>query len=149
MREFNDGIKRIIEKFSYSFLIVQQNEKVICTCVDFTTKQADPHCPKCLGTGHKIKIKKIRGASEDSKGSFRLSGNSDTAVMTVFYIDAKYPVYDKNVIVDGDEVYMVNRLERKKTTNKELVYYKVYCNPKKTNTKSFLKNFNRIVNGGS
>lgn len=149
MREFNNGIKRIIEKFSYDFFIVQQDFKVKCTCIDFTTKQADPLCPKCLGTGGKIKIKKMRGASSDSSGSFKISGVSESATMTIFYIDAKYPVFEGNIIVDGDDTFMVHRLERKKTTNKEMVYYKAFCNIKKVHSTAFMKNFNRIVKGGN
>lgn len=44
--------------------------------------------------------------------------------MSLFYIDAKYPVFEQNVIVDDDDVFIIYCTEKKKTANKELVYYK-------------------------
>lgn len=148
MREFNENIKKIIEKFSYNFYVVQQDFRVMCTCVDFSTKQPSPLCPKCLGTGRKVRIKEIRGASEDRKGSFRNMGMDEQTLATVYYIDAKYPVFEQNLIVDEDEVYIIHRLEKKKTANKETVYYQAMAHFKKSHNKEFLKNFNRVVKGG-
>ncbi|MED1125327.1 hypothetical protein [Bacillus atrophaeus] len=145
MREFNENIKKILQKFSYDLFIVQQDFDVKCTCLDYTSKQPDPFCPKCLSTGSKIKIKKIQGASSDTKGTFRNLGVNESSLTVIYYIDAKYPVYERNVIVDEDEVYVIHRLERKRTANKETVYQKVYATYKKSNVKAFLKNFDRVV----
>lgn len=148
MKQFNDNIKRIIEKLAYDFYIVQQYFNIKCSCVNFTTKQPAPACPKCLGTGHKIKIKKIRGASQDDKGSFRNLSFNESAFMTSYYVDAKYPMFEQNIIVDNNEVFIVHRIEEKKTANREIVYRKAYGVPKKTHRKEFLSNFYRIVKGG-
>lgn len=148
MKHFNDNIKRIIEKFAYDFYIVQQDFNIMCTCIEFSTKQPNPACPKCLGTGRKIKIKKIRGASEDDKGSFRNMSLNESSFMRSYYIDAKYPIYEQNIIVDNDEVLIAHRIEEKKTANREIVYRKAFMNKKKSHTKEFLRNFYRVVKGG-
>jgi hypothetical protein len=145
MRAFNNNIKRIIEKFSYDFFVIQQDFNIDCSCKNFTTKQADPTCPKCLGTGHKIKVKKIRGASEDRKATFRNSGLDEQTLAYHYYIDAKYPISEQNIIVDGDEVMIAYRIEKKKTANREHVYTKVAAHKKKSDIKIFMKNFSKIV----
>lgn len=147
MIALNEGIRAIIDQFSYEFYVVQQDFHISCSCVDFTTKQPDPACPKCLGTGHKVKIKKIKGASEDQKGSFRNIGIDERTTAVTYFITSKYPIYEKNIIVDEDDVLIVHRLEKKKSTNKEVVYYKVYAHYKKSNVKEFLENFYKVIRG--
>ncbi len=143
MKEFNEGIKKIIEKFAYEFFVVQQDFKIKCTCVNFTTKQAEPACEKCLGLGNKIKIKKIKGASEDRKGTFRNAAVMEANIAFTYFIDAKYPIFENNIIIDGEEVLKVYRVEKKKTP--EAVYTQCYAVHKKTNPKLLMKNFNKII----
>lgn len=143
MISFNQAIKNIIAKFSYPFYVVQQDFKVKCVCVDHTTKQGKSTCEKCLGLGHKIKIKKIRGASEDKRGTFRNRGLEERSTVASYFIDSKYPICRDNVIVDGEDVFTVYRLENKKTP--ESVYNHCYAVPKKNDVKIFLENFNKIT----
>lgn len=145
MKEFNDSVKKIIEKLSYEFYVVQQFFKIDCPCMNFATKQADPSCKLCLGLGKKIKIKKIKGASEDKKANFRNEGLNETSTSVSYYIDAKYNIYEKNMIVDDGKAYVVYRLEEKKTAKREIVYRLCLAQPKKSSNEIFMKNFNNII----
>lgn len=147
MKIFNSNIKKVLEKLSYDFYVVQQDFRIKCPCVDATSKEADPNCPKCLSTGHKIKIRKIRGASQDKKVTFRNNALNEQSLSINYYINAKYPVYERNLIIDEDDVFHIYRIEKKHTANKELVYYKAAVHSKKANSRIILKNFRNIVKG--
>lgn len=147
MKVFNESIKSIIEKFSYDFHIVQQDTSKPCACVDFTTKQPDPGCKKCLGMGYKVVIRKIRGSSQDSQGSFRNAGIEERVLATSYFIDAKYPVFQENIIVDNGKPLIVHRIEEKRTANREPVYRKVYAVNKKGNPTIFMKHFSEVIKG--
>ena len=147
MKAFNNGIKKVIHKFEYPFYIVQQDFNIDCVCKDYTTKQGNPTCKKCLGLGHKIKIKQIRGASQDRRGTFKNTGLMENSLSTVYYIDSKYTVFEDNIIVDDNEVFVIYRLERKKSSNKEEIYRKILAHYLKGNPKLFLKNFKELIKG--
>ena len=55
MERFDNKIHEAIEKWSYPIWFILKDEDIICPCVDFTTKQANPNCPKCFSTGRKVK----------------------------------------------------------------------------------------------
>lgn len=148
MKKLNDGIKEIIEMFSYPFYIVQQDKSFKCTCTNPTTGQADGTCPLCLGTGYKIQIRKIKGVSFDSKASFRDQGLDEQTLSCTYYVDAKYPIFKDNLIIDNNNVRYVYRTEYKYSSNKEMVYIKASVHEKKTNPKKILENFYRLIGGG-
>lgn len=143
MENFNKSIKRIIKKFEYDFFLIQQDFEVKCSCHDFSTKQGVPSCEKCLGTGYKIKIRKIRGASEDRKITYRNLGLEERSVGYTYFIDEKYPIYEDNIIVDKDLVLVAYRVERSKTN--EPVYSKCLAVQKKSDSKMLLRMFKKIV----
>lgn len=141
----DNGIKKIIETFQYDMYVVHVDPNIDCACKNFTTKQGDPNHKLCLGTGQKIKIKKIKGASQESSSSFRNTDTSEAGSAMVYYIDAKYHINQNDIIVDHDDVFVAHRVERKKSTEREFVYQKCICINKKTDVQVFLKNFNEIV----
>lgn len=143
MNKFNQSIKNIIKKFEYEFFVIQQNFEVRCTCHDFSTKQGEPSCKKCLGTGYKIKIKKIKGASEDRKITYRNLALEERSVAYTYFIDEKYPIYEDNIIVDGELALVAYRVERSKTT--EAVYSKCLAVQKKSDSNLLLRMFKDIV----
>lgn len=70
---FHDKIRKTIEECSYKFFIVIPDLERACTCTCHSTKTANPKCKKCLGTGYRITIKTIEGASdEEVKGGATL-----------------------------------------------------------------------------
>jgi hypothetical protein len=139
------GIQKMIEKFSYDFYAVNIDQQIDCVCKDFTTKQGSASCKLCLGTGQKIKIRKIKGASQESSSSFRSQGNDEKSLATIYYVSAKYQLDEMDLIVDSDNIFIVHRMEKKKGTSRDYVFKRCSCINKKTDVQVFLKNFNEIV----
>lgn len=109
-QSFANNILAMIERCSSNFFLIAPNQSIQCSCVDHTTKQSDPSCKKCLGTGYKIKITKIRGACyEQMKGGATLSSKTSRITRT-YYIDNKYTIHENDFIVDNNEIYYVYRL---------------------------------------
>lgn len=147
MKWLKEGVERVIREFMYPFYVVQQDFSVTCSCV-YMSKHADPACKKCLGTGYQITIRKAKGYSEDIMKSVRQSYASEPIISAEYYVLSKYPLHSKNIIVDGDEAFIVHEQERLKSTEKTEVYQLCYTYPKKTDPKIFMQNFNEVMQKG-
>lgn len=143
---FNKAVLKIIDMMSHPFFIVQQDFDVKCTCVTDTTVHADPACPRCLGTGFKIKIREIDGASQDTDIPAAMRAGMEIIIARNYYVPAKWGGFKKdNIIVDGDKVLFVYQPWEGRSFKNELVYHKLISITKKLDTKVFLQNFNAIV----
>lgn len=142
--KFNKGILDIIKTFSYEFYIISRNLDIQCTCVSHATKQADINCNKCLGTGYKIIIKKIRGAAQDTQlpATFR-GGNF--LVARNYYIPINETLIEDDLIVDNDSVFMVYEYQHNIGIKGTIPYKKISATKKKFDTKTFFSNFNKII----
>jgi hypothetical protein len=146
MDGFNEGVLNIINKLSYEFFVIKRNNSVKCTCIDFTTKEADPTCKKCLGTGNKITIKKIKGASQMTDLASSMRPNGGLMLARFYYIDFKELVMeDGDIIIDNNQVYYAYQIQSYKSFSGTDVYQKCLFCVKKEDTKILLKNFNEIV----
>lgn len=141
---FNKGILDIIKTCSYEFYIINRNLDIQCTCVSHATKQADATCGKCLGTGYKITIKKIRGAAQDSQlpatfrgGNFLIARN--------YYIPSTEKLLEEDLIVDNGSVFMAFEYQENISIKGTIPYRKISATKKKFDTKTFFSNFNRII----
>lgn len=150
MKPFDSNILKVLAKCSYGMFVVQQEFNIDCTCVDFTTKQPKDSCEKCLGTGKKIKIKKISGVSQNNKTAFRGTGvgTGEIATTSKYYTKSDYRIYPENIIVNDTDVDVVQRVDAMRSDNVNPVYYVCEANPKKTNVQVFLRNFNKIIGRG-
>ena len=72
-------------------------------------------------------------------------GIGEQASTSVFYMKADAKILVDNIIVDGDEVDVIQRVEAKRSDKHQPVYYRCEANPKKANTKLFLSLFNKII----
>ena len=105
--QFGLNILGIIEKMSYDFYLIKPNARVQCKCVDYATKQADPACPLCLGTGCKIIIKVIHGASVDTNIASTANQSGNTVIARNYYVKMSCDIGYDDIIVDDGEVYYV------------------------------------------
>lgn len=145
MDSFNDNILKIIEKFSYKFFVVIADHKVKCTCLSGGSAQADPACKRCLGTGYKIKIKEVEGASQGSGAPKTIRGSGGFLIARNYYMKSGTNLSLDDIIVDGDDVWFIYQSEDKTSFHGEKVYKKYTAISKKTDVPIFLENFNKIV----
>lgn len=124
---------------------VRRDDRVRCVCIDSTSKQPFPGCPKCLGTGRKIEIRKVRAARQNSKVSFRGAGVSETASGSVYYLKVDAAPREGDLFVDGSDVDVVQRCDVKRSDDRLPIYFRCETVPQKSNKTLFLQNFREIV----
>ena len=143
MKRFDENIIALIDMLEYDMWIVTQDSHIDCPCKNFDTKQGKRHCPYCFGTGHKVKIKKIKGVRQPLTDSVR-----DVRVdyeHGVFFLKNIYDLKEKDFIVWHDEIEEVTFVERHCSDAQKPVYYRIETTKKKSDTEFFLKNFCRLI----
>lgn len=142
---FNKGIYKVIEKMEHDMYLVKTIKTIKCSCIHPDTKQPKIECKKCLGTGHKIKIKKIRAAHDESDISSARRSSSNTSIDRYFYIKHFYDVQKEDLIVDENEVYTVYKNERLTAFAGEELYDRCLCPITKAKHDIVLQNFKEIM----
>lgn len=145
MNSFDKNILNIIEKFSYKFFVVIRDLNVKCTCLSHGSTQADPACKRCLGTGYKIKIKEIEGASQESNVPETIRPSGGFIIARNYYIKEGTRLKLDDLIIDGDEAWTIYQANNNTSFKGNDVYRKYATIPKKSDTTIFLKNFNEMV----
>lgn len=145
MDSFDQNILAIIEKLAYPFFLVRQNLSIKCTCTKAGTGQPLSGCPRCLGTGFKIKIVEIRGASQESTMPTTMREGSGFVIAKSYYVSHDYPIAKDNIIVDGDQCYFVYQKNDLTSFHGNKVYQKCLGMAKKTDVEQFMSAFNKIV----
>ncbi len=145
---FNRKIRKIIHKLEYKMYVVIRDKTMACPCRD-NNNTPDPGCPKCLGTGNKIKVKCITGVMEPDEVSLRLEGQQQAAPSNYYYFDAdkvsKEAVDAGNIIVREDEADILQGAKKYRSDSNKVIYYYTEAVPMKSNIKLFLKNFYNLV----
>lgn len=144
---FNKGILDMIEMHEYEFFTIKKDISIRCTCVSHETSQANVACPKCLGMGYKITIRKIRGAAQDTKlpPTFR---SDKFLVAKNYYIPSKYILDKEDLIVDRDKAFQIFECQEMIGLKGTIPYKKFTTVRKQYDEKIFLKNFYNIINRG-
>nr|DAV25227.1 MAG TPA: hypothetical protein [Caudoviricetes sp.] len=142
--KLNNKILDMIERHSYEMYYITRNLKVKCTCITHETKQADPMCPKCLGTGYKITIRKIKAAAQDTKlpPTFR---SDKFIVARNFFLNKSIDCKEDDIIVDNDNAYIVLEIQELLSLEGTIPYRKISGVKKKFDTTKFMDNFNNII----
>lgn len=145
---FNRNIKAIIKKLAFPMYVVIPDKRYVCTCRDHNN-QPDPACEKCLGTGYRIRIRKITAAMEPDDVTARIQGASQKIASNYYYFDADVvpaeAVQSDNLIVRDDEVDILLSPKKYRSDSNKVIYY--YCEAvnKKHNFGLFLQNFRKLV----
>lgn len=146
--EWNRMVEQIIEGFSTDLYHIALDKSFKCTCYPPQTSShvgADPKCPRCLGTGYKIKIRKITGAYQQTDIPNTTKENVNFSMGVDFYIKEKYKVRRDDIIVTEDSVYVAREVKRLRSFNSKEIYAKINSTSKKYNMDIFYKNFLKIV----
>ena len=146
---FNRGIRGIIHLLQFPMYIVIRNMKYSCPCVD-RSDTADPNCPLCLGTGYKIKIRKILGALQPDTDSFRIT-EKKSVVMNQYFFDSENVTNEMmqhdNIIVRDNEVDILDQPKEFRSDSNDVIYYYANAQGKKVYKEEFLRNFWKLVKG--
>ena len=146
MRYFDENILALFDLLEYDMYIVQPDPKIDCVCRNYETKQGDPMCPRCLGTGHKIKIRKIKGVRQPDDNTNK--GNKVTTEECWYFFRNQYQVHAGDLIVWNNRIEKIVKVERYCSDSNMPVYYHCDAVRKKTDTRPFLVNFYRAIRGG-
>lgn len=142
---YHQMIQKVIDECSYKFYQIIPDINIECPCVDHPSKQADPECTKCLGTGYRITIKMIYGAANDEmKGSTSL-GLESSRVIKEYFVSKRFDVHPDDVFVDGEDLYYVFRIEKLKGLNGTHTHNEVTCVKRTNDSQKALKNFYKII----
>lgn len=143
---FAGGILYILKQFAYDMYIISIDKSMICTCVsDIENKNPNLECKKCLGTGYRIRIKKVKGANRTGKSSFRTYGVSENGTTNIFYFSGKYPIKENDLIVENNNMYIVERCNKETGAENKVIYYRAEANPVKQYPTVRISNFNEII----
>ena len=147
MHKMDEPIRGVIRKLWYPVWFIIKDESVDCTCVDFTTKQADCRCKKCLGLGKKIHLVRVRAAHQVDDLSIRGAGlgYSEKDVDSNYYTLDEVKAHESDLVVDGNEVDVIQRVYPERSNESDPVYYKYAATPKKNNYDAFLKLFREVL----
>lgn len=127
----------------YDMWVVIPDKHIDCPCKNFETKQANAFCPNCLGTGYKIKIRKIKGVRQPTTMSAQgMQFNVETGV---YFFRTDYDLKEGDIIIWDDEVDEVTRTDRFCSDAQKPVYFRCDTKPKKTNIDRFLDIFYRVI----
>lgn len=146
-RTLNKGIMNIIDMYANDQYVVNRDENVRCTCTEHSTSQADIHCPRCLGTGYKITIRKIKVATQDTKlPSTSFKGNS-LIVTRNFFVPRKYLIQKDDIIVSYGIPFFVVEIQEMFSLEGSIPYNKATAIKKQFDANIFMSNFKNIITG--
>lgn len=137
--------QEVIDNWDYTFWVVKQIPNTKCKCIYNTTKQPDLNCPLCLGTGSKIKIYKVRGASRETKEFEALRAEFPTLTPKIFYIKSKLFIDYQDLIIDKESIYTVYATQFHRGLNGEFKFTRCVCPTVKFNRYGILKNFRKLL----
>lgn len=144
MQPFDTKIHKVINKFSYPVWFIVKDPKILCPCVDFTTKVPDRNCTKCFGLGTKIKIYHVKAARSYNK-DIRLRGVgigfNEIDPGNVYYTIENTGIKESDVIVDRDEASVVKEAFSEHSNQNNSVYWKINTVPMKDHDSDFKENF--------
>jgi hypothetical protein len=145
---FAKKIQDIIRNWEYDMYLIHADSRINCICQNFETKQGDPKCPNCLGTGRKIYIKKIKAARQPYvlvnpiKGSDMFGSDGP-----VYYSRGEFSIHKNDIIVTGEYIDVIQYAEKYQLNSLSPVYYAAYGAAKKMDTQIFMQNFKKIIGG--
>lgn len=115
-----------------------------CTCASYTTAEPDPKCHYCFGTGHEAHVKNIMGVTQESNGPSTMRKVTDCVITKEMYIDSKYLVQAKDLIIFEKEVFEAYQIKTFRLKANDPVYFIVYATPLKYNSCFVIQNLEKM-----
>lgn len=133
MQWFDKNIKKPIDLFSHPIWFIIADPEVICPCVDHVSKQANPSCSLCFGTGKKVQLIRVNAAHQNNRISLRGTGIgfSEIDVVNVYYTHAETAIKNGDIIVDGEDIDVVKDVYYEHSGEQRVVYWRIETVPYK------------------
>lgn len=147
IENLHDGIQSVIKKFSTDYFLIHLDKKIKCVCHLEGSGQPDPKCVKCLGTGFKIYIRKVRGASQSSQLPTSMRAETKVYIAMNFYLLDNVCIAQDDILIKDASIYNVYQITRHTGFKEKYCYAKVACSEKKLDGDIFWLNFNKIISG--
>ena len=148
MQPMDERIQYVIKLFYYPMWFIKLNKQVTCPCVNHNTKQSEPGCPLCLGTGYKIKLIRAKAARQTTENSaFRGEGigfSEKNATDRFFTLD-NLELKEDDIIIDNGNVNIVQYYMPGRTNASHPVYYRTIASRKKVDVDVFLRAFYNLL----
>lgn len=140
-------INSVIDRYGYSFYIVRRIHNINCKCVDPTTKEANPNCKMCLGTGKKIKIYKKFGVGREIKSAetYR-SSEAGTVTPKIFYVKGSFYANKEDLIIDSEDVFVIFNTQYHRGEHGAPGFTRLIAPNKKFDKAKLMKNFKELLN---
>lgn len=137
------AIKKMIYRFQGELLVINRLDN-ICTCASGMLAEPKPDCPHCFGTGHEVRIKKIKGVVNESNGPSTMRKVTDTVVTKEIYMDESYWVRTRDLIIFEKEVFDVYQIKTFRSQLNEPVYNIAYATPLKYDSHFIIENLKKV-----
>lgn len=147
-KSFNKNIRAVLKKLKFPVYVVHAYKKKFCTCNKTNSEEGDIDCPKCLGTGRKIRIYKVDAAYIVDQINTRNSGiRTKQAIITYFFDGEDTPegISTGDLIVHGNELNRVQGYRNYRSDSDEILYREVDAINRQVNRDKFLKNFYALI----
>lgn len=141
----NSFAQEVIDSWNYDFWVVKKIPGTKCKCVDTTSNQPDLNCKLCLGTGSKIKIFKVTGASRETRDFESLRAEFPTVTPKVFYIKTKLFIEKQDLIIDDENVFTVYSTQFHRGLHGEYKFTRCICPMIKLDNGPVYKNFKELL----
>ena len=83
---YHDSFQHVIKRYYRKLMLINLDKNVRCKCHMPGSNDPDPACPKCLGTGYRIRIYEINGAPQTSTNPTTFRQTNQVAIITYFYL---------------------------------------------------------------
>lgn len=149
MEWFDKNIRKPIDLFSHPVWFVLRDHEINCTCLDVPSKQPDPVCPICLGTGNKIQLARVNAAHQNNRISLRGTGMgfSEIDIVNVYYTHTKTSIRLGDIIVDGEDIDVVKDVYYEHSDEQKTVYWRIETVPYKKDKEAFKRLLSNILKG--
>ena len=139
-------LKHIMDRYGYNFYIIKKITNVSCTCINPVTKDADPDCPHCLGTGNKIKTFKVHGIIREQKEREISTAQNLSSSPKVAYIEGLLRLEKDDIIIDDEDVYNIVSRQWHRGEKGEPGFTRCIRPFTKSNDAALIRNFWKLVN---
>lgn len=138
-------VQYLLNRYGYWFYVIKCVPETECSCVNHTTMSPDPKCKRCLGTGHKIKIKRVFGSIRELKQRESDISQRVPSTHKVVYIKGFERINKDDIVIDNEDVFHVLACQHHKGEKGEFAFTRLICPYTKSLPTHLIRNFKELL----